>query len=110
MGGQDPVQVSGHAGRLTTRWTSDHAEMSDRKVDRDLLLSGGGDNSLQHPGLVTPMESIPSISQQGHFVSALGPMDQSLTGQSHSALHVGEGDKTGACGGHTCQTSDLYIL
>ena len=56
------------------------------------------------------MESILSISQQGHFGSALGPTDQGLTGQDHGALHVGQGHKTGAVGGHTCQTSDWYIL
>ena len=50
--------------------------------------------SLQHPGLVTSMESIHSISQQDYFFSALGPTDQGLTGQGHGALHVGESDKT----------------
>jgi hypothetical protein len=63
VGGQDAVQISGHAGRLTSRRMSAHAEMSERKLDRDLLLSGGRDNSLEHPGLVTPVESIPSIGQ-----------------------------------------------
>ena len=110
MGDQDVVQVGSHVVRLTSRWTSDHAEMSERKLDRDLLLSGLRDNSLKHPGLVAPVESIPSISQQGHYFSTLGPTQQGLRGQIHGALHIGESDKARVGGGHTCQASDLCIL
>jgi hypothetical protein len=38
VGGQDAVQVSGHARRLTSQWASNHAERSNQKLDPDLLL------------------------------------------------------------------------